>query len=55
MARELNIGRHFFEYSSHGHLPHYDIPKLRVKEITAKCKLIGKKELTIIIKKKNNG
>lgn len=49
MADDLNIGRHFFEYSDHGRLPHYDIPADRIPEITAKCNLISQSELVVII------
>lgn len=37
MAAELGIKRCWFHNSAH---PHYDIPKRRIAEIQAKCKVI---------------
>ena len=48
MADELNIGRHWF------HKNHYDIPKNRIDEITAKCRVVSSKEIVRIIKGINN-
>lgn len=44
MAQDLRIRRHWF------HKDHYDIPKIRVQEIVAKCKVISSKEIVKIIK-----
>ena len=44
MAQNLNIKKCWF------HKNHYDIPKRRIEEITAKCTLIDSKELIKIIK-----
>lgn len=46
MAKDLNIHRCWFHA---GKWPHYDIPKLRVADIEAKCELISSKELVGII------
>ncbi len=43
MARSLGIGRHFFHRNAS--YPHYDIPKRRVEEITAKCLLVSTRDL----------
>lgn len=50
MAKDLGIGQHFFEYSTHGRLPHYDIPAERIKEITRKCIVVTRFEIVNIIK-----
>lgn len=47
MARVLRIGRHWFHG---GRLPHYDIPKRRIAEITARCVVISSRELLGVIK-----
>ena len=47
MALELNINKCWFHNSNH---PHYDIPKTRIAEITAKCELVSSKGLLKIIK-----
>lgn len=47
MAKKLNIKKCWFEGGDH---PHYDIPKKRIDEITAKCEVITSKELLDIIK-----
>jgi len=39
MAEDLNIKRCWF------HKDHYDIPKRRIEEITAKCELVSKREI----------
>jgi hypothetical protein len=44
MAEELGIKRCWF------HKDHYDIPKLRVAEVAAKCEVVGSKEIVRIIK-----
>jgi hypothetical protein len=51
MALDLRIGRHWYEISRHGRLPHYDIPDGRYEEIKTKCKLISRFEIVKIIKK----
>jgi hypothetical protein len=48
MAAELGIGRHWFHSSSR--YPHYDIPKRRIAEITAKCTLVSGREILAICK-----
>jgi hypothetical protein len=50
MADDLKIGRHFFEYSEHGRLPHYDIPATRISEITKRCTVVTRFEIVKIIK-----
>lgn len=47
MASDLNIKRCWFHAGRH---PHYDIPKKRIEEITAKCKIIPSREIVKIIK-----
>lgn len=47
MAEDLNIKRCWF------HKDHYDIPKLRIKEIIDKCEIVSSKEILQIIKSKN--
>jgi len=44
MALDLNIKRHWF------HKTHYDIPKQRIEEITAKCTVISSKEIVRMIR-----
>jgi hypothetical protein len=44
MAADLDIKKCWF------HKDHYDIPKKRIEEITAKCKLVSSKEIIKIIK-----
>lgn len=48
MADDLNIKRCWF------HKDHYDIPKRRIKEISAKCTIISSKEIVKIINEKYN-
>lgn len=43
MAYALGIKRCWF------HIDHYDIPKRRIDEITAKCKVVSSKEIVRII------
>jgi hypothetical protein len=43
MAEDLNIKRCWF------HKNHYDIPKLRIEEITNKCEVVSSKEIVKII------
>lgn len=47
MAAELQIHRCWF-HSKKGKA-HYDIPKLRIAEIQAKCRKVSSKELLLII------
>lgn len=47
MAKALKIPRWWFHK---GKLPHYDIPKKRIEEITSKCEIISSKNIVIIIK-----
>lgn len=44
MAKDLGIKECWF------HKNHYDIPKLRIKEITEKCDIISSKEIVNIIR-----
>jgi len=44
MALELNIKRCWF------HKDHYDIPKLRIAEISSKCVIVSSKDIVRIIK-----
>jgi hypothetical protein len=48
MAADLGIKRCWFHKGSK--YPHYDIPKLRIAEIQAKCEVIDPRELLGIIK-----
>lgn len=52
MARELNIKRCWYHGGAN---PHYDIPKLRVREIMRKCEVVSSREILLVIKqaKKN--
>lgn len=49
MAEDLNIKRCFF------HKNHYDLPKKRIKEITAKCKIVSSRAIMDIIKNPEYG
>lgn len=44
MARQLGINKRWL------HKNHYDIPKKRIAEITAKCTLVSSKQIVNIIK-----
>lgn len=48
MAADLGIKRCWFHSSSK--FPHYDMPKLRIDEITSKCEVVSTKEIIKIIK-----
>lgn len=48
MARELQVKRCWFHSSSH--FPHYDIPKRRISEITARCTLVSSRDILSIVK-----
>lgn len=45
MAEDLGIKRCWFHSKPYGH---YDIPKKRIEEITAKCKLVSPKRIVHI-------
>lgn len=47
MAKKLKIGRWWYHK---GKFPHYDIPKKRIEEITAKCEVVSPREILMIIK-----
>ncbi len=47
MAKELGLKRGWYHAGKH---PHYDIPKKRVAEITAKCMVVPSKQIMKIIK-----
>ena len=47
MAKFLQIKKCWYHS---GKNPHYDIPKKRIQEITAKCTLVSSKEIWKIIK-----
>lgn len=47
MADELDIKRCWFHDGKH---PHYDIPKRRIEEITAKCEVVSSKEIVRIVR-----
>jgi len=49
MAKELKLGKWWYHKSKSG-LAHYDIPKKRIKEITALCEVVETKEIVKIIK-----
>jgi hypothetical protein len=46
MAKELGIHRGWFHG---GKFPHYDIPKRRISEIRAKCRVVESREILGII------
>lgn len=50
MAEDLGINRCFYELSNNGRLRHYDIPKNRIAEITAKCSVVNFRDIVRIIK-----
>lgn len=50
MARELGIKKCWFHLGGNGKYPHYDIPKRRIAEIQAKCKVVSGREILSIIK-----
>lgn len=47
MAEDLNIKRCWYHSGRH---PHYDIPKKRIAEITAKCQIVESSEILQTIK-----
>lgn len=52
MASNLDIKRCWFHK---GNFAHYDIPKKRIAEISAKCEIITSKALLLIIKSNTIG
>ena len=48
MAADLGIKRCWFHASSR--FPHYDIPKRRIEEITARCTIVSSTDILRIIK-----
>lgn len=48
MAEALGIKRCWFHAGAS--YPHYDIPKRRIAEITAKCKVVTTRELLALVK-----
>jgi hypothetical protein len=48
MAAELKLGRHWY-HASATH-PHYDIPKRRIAEITARCTCVSSRDILRIIR-----
>lgn len=50
MARDLNISQAWFHRGKTGKLMHYDIPKKRIAEITAKCEVVSSQEIVKIIR-----
>ncbi len=52
MAASLGIGKFWYHKSK---FPHYDMPKRRIAELTAKCELVTQKEILCIIKGTSNG
>lgn len=43
MAKDLLISKYWF------HKTHYDIPKMRIREITSKCQVVSSKQIVNII------
>jgi FMN phosphatase YigB (HAD superfamily) len=48
MAADLGIKKCWF------HKDHYDIPKRRIAEITAKCEVVDSREIVKIVRPKNS-
>ena len=48
MAQKLRIKRCWFHSSAR--FPHYDIPKRRIAEITARCTLVSSRDILSIVK-----
>jgi hypothetical protein len=48
MARELGIHRGWFHGGRH---PHYDIPKRRIREIMARCRVVSSRDILKILMK----
>lgn len=53
MAKDLSIKRCWFHNGAS--YPHYDIPKLRISEIMAKCLVVDSRTILKIVKGKFNG
>lgn len=49
MARELSIKRCWFHASSR--YPHYDIPKRRIAEVSARCTVVSPRDVLKIMKR----
>ena len=47
MAADLGIKRCWFHA---GNLPHYDVPKRRIAEISAKCSVVSPREILKIVR-----
>lgn len=47
MANDLDINRRWYHS---GEFPHYDIPKKRLDEISARCELISSRDIIRIIR-----
>jgi hypothetical protein len=52
MAKDLDIKRCWFHNKGHAH---HDIPKTRIEEIKAKCKVVSSKEIIEIIRRSEDG
>ena len=48
MAEDLGIKRCWFHRS--GRLSHYDIPKRRIAEVTARCEIVSSRTILSVIK-----
>lgn len=48
MAEHLGIKRCWFHAGAK--YPHYDIPKLRIQEIQAKCSVVSRREILAIVR-----
>jgi len=53
MAKEIKLGKWWY-HKSKNELNHYDIPKRRIKEITAMCVVVSSREIIKIIKGEAN-
>ena len=51
MAKQLGIKRCWYHSSSA--FKHYDIPKMRVQEVQAKCQVVSPREILGIVKGKD--
>ena len=48
MAADLNLKRCWFHASAQ--YPHYDMPKRRIKELTARCEVVSTRVILAIVK-----
>jgi hypothetical protein len=48
MAEDLGLKRNWFH--NHPNHPHYDMPKRRIAEITAKCTVVPTRDILAIVK-----